>query len=66
MSIIEKLNAVTVNEDGSLSHQFFKAKDGSPRKFKDADTHKKWVTKHIRERKQDLKEKLSPLQIYIT
>jgi hypothetical protein len=46
MSIVEKLNAVTVNADGSVTHLYFMAKDGSPRKFKDEETHKKWVAKH--------------------
>ena len=61
LSIVEKLNSVTVNADGSVSHNIFLAKDGSPRKFKDEATHKKWVTKHLRERREDLKTKLSPV-----
>ena len=61
MSIVEKLNAVTVNSDGSVTHLVFKTKDGSPRKFKDEETHKKWVAKHLRERREDLKKKLSPV-----
>jgi hypothetical protein len=48
MSIVEKLNSVTVNPDGSVTHLIFKAKDGSPRQFKDEETHKKWVAKHLR------------------
>ena len=47
---------MTVNEsDGSVTHTFFKAKDGSARKFKDVDTHKRWVAKHMRERREELR-----------
>ena len=35
-SIQERLQDATVNEDGTVTHNIFKAKDGSgPRKFKD-------------------------------
>lgn len=53
---------MTVNDDGSVSHNFFKAKDGSgqPRKFKDLETFKRWVAKHTRERKEELKSRLTP------
>lgn len=61
MSYLEKLHSVTPNTDGSLTHNIFKMKDGSPRKFKDEETHKKWVTKHVRERKEFLKARLSPI-----
>ena len=66
MSIVDKLNSVAVNADGSVTHKIFHAKDGSPRKFKDEATHQKWVTKHLRERREDLKTKLSPVQFYVT
>ena len=67
-SIQQKINDVTVNEDGSVSHNFFKAKDGSgePRKFKDQETFKRWVAKHTRERKEELKSRLTPQQFYVT
>ncbi len=61
MSFLEKLNDVTANGDGSFTHNFFKLKDGSPRKFKDEETHKKWVARHVRERREYLKAKLSPI-----
>jgi len=62
------MNNVTVNEDGSVTHNVFKAKDGSgePRKFKDVETFKRWVAKHPRERKEDLKGRLTPQQFYVT
>ena len=64
---MEKLNLVSVDPvDGSVTHLIFKAKDGSPRKFKDEATHKRWVTKHLRERREELKTKLSPVQFYVT
>ncbi len=67
LSIVEKLNLVSVDPvDGSVTHLVFKAKDGSPRKFKDEATHKRWVTKHLRERREELKTKLSPVQFYVT
>ena len=61
-SIQYKLNDVTVNEDGSVTHNVFIAKDGSGnlRKFKDQETFKRWVAKHTRERKEELKSRLSP------
>jgi hypothetical protein len=49
-----------------VSHKFFKAKDGQPRKFKDEVTFKKWVAKHVRQRREDLKQRLTPNQFYIT
>jgi hypothetical protein len=56
------MNDVTVNEDGTVSHNVFKAKDGSgePRKFKDMETFKRWVAKHSRERREEMKSRLSP------
>lgn len=61
-SIQEKLLDATVNEDGSVTHNFFKSKSGNgePRKFKDQDTFKRWVAKHNRDRKDELKTRLSP------
>lgn len=52
---------VTVQADGTLVHNFYKMKDGSPRTFKDEATFKKWMSKHLRERREVLKEKLTPL-----
>ncbi len=59
---------MTVNEDGTVSHNVFKAKDGSgePRKFKDMETFKRWVAKHSRERREEMKSRLSPQQFYVT
>jgi len=55
-SLYDKFNDATINsEDGSVTHNFFKAKDGQPRKFKDEATFKKWVAKHVRERREALK-----------
>jgi len=52
---------VTVNEDGTVTHNIYLAKDGSgPRKFKDVDTFKRWVMKHTRERREELKGRLTP------
>lgn len=65
-SVIDKLTDVTPNADGSITHNTFKAKDGSPRKFKDNDTYKRWLAKHHRERKEELKLKITPHQFYIT
>ncbi len=67
-SIQEKLLDATVNEDGSVTHNIFKSKDGSgaPRKFKDQETFKRWVAKHNRERKEELKARLTPQQFYVT
>jgi hypothetical protein len=66
-SLYDKLNDATINsEDGTVSHKFFKAKDGQPRKFKDEVTFKKWVAKHVRQRREDLKQRLTPNQFYIT
>ena len=66
LSIVDKLNAVTVNEDGSITHNVFKTKDGKERRFKDEATHKRWVQKHIRERVSEMKNRLTPAQIYVT
>jgi hypothetical protein len=57
---------VTVQADGSVSHNVFKTKEGEPRKFKNEETFKKWLTKHQRSMKHDLKDRLTPQQFYVT
>ena len=51
---------VTVNADGTVIHNWAKLKNGGPRVFKDNVTFKKWALKRLRERKEDLKLKLTP------
>ena len=41
-SIIDKINDVTVEADGTVVHNVFKAKEGEQRRFKDAGTFKRW------------------------
>ena len=67
MSRQEKMAQVVTNkDDGSLSHSLFKAKDGQARQFKDDAIFKRWVSKHTRLCKEDLKGKLTPQQFYLT
>jgi len=34
--------------------------DKQPRKFKDIDTFSKWAKRHLKERKDDLKSRITP------
>ena len=66
-SFMDKLNDITVREDGTVTHNVFKKKDESgPREFKNMETFESWKRKHLRERREFLKNKLTPHQFYIT
>lgn len=66
-SIYDKLNDITVEADGSITHNVYKKSDGSgPRSFKTKDIFLHWKAKHLRERNEELKSRLTPLQYYIT
>ena len=66
-SFKDKMADVTVLEDGSVTHNVLKVKeDGRPRAYKNEDTFKRWLLKHQREYKDDLKKRLNPNQVYIT
>lgn len=55
-SIQDKLMDVTVQADGSVTHNLLKnPKDGQPRVFKSEAVYQKWLAKHLRERKEQLK-----------
>ena len=57
---------MTSNADGTITHNIAKSKDGKPRVFKDETTYKRWLGKHIMERKAALQLKLTPNQFYLT
>ncbi len=59
-SIQDKIYDIKVNEDGSVEHKLLLASNKTPRKFKDLDTFNTWAKKHLRERKEDLKTKITP------
>lgn len=66
LSLLDKLQDVTVNSDGTVTHNFAQSSGDKPRTFKDEATFKKWLNKHLKERKEDLKARLTPNQYYIT
>lgn len=65
-SIQEKLKDVTVQADGTVVHNTIKSSDGKHRTFKSEEIYKKWLAKHQREIRENLKQKLTPNQFFIT
>ena len=60
-SFLDKLNDVTVNNDGTVTHNIYLTSDKSgPREFKDMATFEKWRNKHIKDRKAFLTHRLTP------
>lgn len=59
-SIQDKLVDASIQADGSVLHNHFKSPNGEARKFKNEETFNKWVSKHLRERREYLKTKLTP------
>jgi hypothetical protein len=66
LSVFDKMDEIVENEDGSVSHKIYKAKDGSARSFKCMKTFNDWKASHATRLKRNLRTRLSPHQFYIT
>jgi hypothetical protein len=61
MSIVDKMDDVTIRADGTMAHNAFKKPNSDePRVFKNQETFLKWKAKHLRERKANLRISLTP------
>lgn len=60
-SIFDKINDITVKTDGTVVHNVLLKPEGNgPREFKNMETFINWRRKHLRERREYLKTKLTP------
>ena len=73
MSHMDKIDAVEVLADGRVLHKTLKKSKQSgnsetlqPREWRDVETFKNWRAKHMHDRQIWFREKLTPLQYYVT
>jgi hypothetical protein len=78
-SMFDKIDDVIVNEDGSVAHNILKLsvrvvdgnrevvkKTNKPRTWESVEKFRKWRNNILGKRRDELQERLTPLQYYVT
>lgn len=47
-SFMDKLNDITTNDDGTITHNVYLKGDKTPRTFKNLQTYQEWKRQHIK------------------
>lgn len=66
LSVYQKISQIVENEDGTVSHKIYKARDGQPRTYKNIKVFNAWKSSHEARLKRNLRTRLSPHQFYLT